>query len=301
MKMRVVIWANIVFVFCGVVQARPPWKDAKGNEFDHSTVEEVKLGRIHFNDGRVVRFVDLVPRDQKYARRLWGFKIMPINGIYRSDSGTVYVINESAVGKVAATMIDSPTFSIAQGSFERKNKSLVSRQWQVKFSDPKKGGKLWSKNAVLTIDSDGNVTATWPQWFETPDGKVRWKGKIKGKLEPVPYSHIPLHVRQQHCGQITNSPSNQKTQVACRMINGQNLQSTIAKACLVETLAFTLPDLSQQELVTLSDFLVSLLMNPVSRGSAQKEIENRLCLTSQKLCDNRPVIEFCVNFAARLN
>ncbi len=301
MKMRIVLCVNFVFVLCAVVQARPPWKDVKGNEYDHATIKEVALGRLHFKDGRIVRFGDLIPKDQKYARRLWGFMIVPINGVYRSDTGTMYAINESAVGKVVATMIDSPTFSIAQGSFERKNTSLVSRQWQIKFSDPKKGDKLWSKDAVLAIDSVGNVTATWPQWFETPDGKVRWKGKIKGRLEPVPYSHIPLHVRRQHCGQIANSPNNQRMQVACRMITGHNLQSTIAKACLVETLTFNFPDLSQQELVTLSDFLVSLHMNPVSRGNAQKEIENRLCLSSQKLCDNRHVIEFCVNFAARLN
>ena len=301
MKMRVVIWANIVFVFCAVVQARPPWKDVEGNEYDHSAIEDVKLGQLHFKDGRMVQLVDLIPQDQKYARKLWGFKIVPINGIYRSDSGTVYAINEFAGGKVAATMLDSPIFSIAQGSFERKNKSLVSRQWQIKFIDPKKGATLWSKNAVFTVDPVGNVSATWPRWFETPDGRVRWKGKIKGRLEPIPFSHIPMHIRQQHCGQIVNSPNSKKMQVACKMINGQNLQSTIAKSCLVETLRFNFPGLSEQQLFTLSDFLASLHLNPVSRGNAQKEISDRLCSYSKKLCADQSVVNFCVQFSANLN
>lgn len=300
-SMRIALFLCVVCFLSAPAQARPPWKDVDGNEYDHASIEEVKLGQLHFKDGKIVRFVDLVPSDQRYARRLWGFKVVPLNGIYRSDSGTVYAINEFAGGKVAATMLDSPAFSIVQGSFERKNKSLVSRQWQIKFLDPKKGDKLWSKNAVLTIDSAGNVTATWPKWFELPDGSIRWKGKTRGRLEPIPYSHIPLHVRQQHCGQIENSPNSQKMQVACRMINGQNLQSTIAKACLVETLRFNFPDFSQVELVILSDLLASLHMNPVSRGNAQKEIKNRLCLFSQKLCNNQAAINFCAKFAAGLN
>ena len=109
----------------------PPWEDVDGNQFAHKNIIKPKLGEIHFKNGKVVRFSDLTSKDQKRARDLWGFKIIELNGIFRSNTGTLYAINEVAGEKVAVTMIDSPVFAKVEGTFERDKKFLQSRQWHI--------------------------------------------------------------------------------------------------------------------------------------------------------------------------